>query len=581
MKRTAPARSRNRRQRAVSVSLFPFLAVLISTMGALILLLVIIAKQARLQAAEDTAARNADVQRDLRAAREWAQLEISEYRYSREKTEGQLAEARMALGHVEDHARRLREQLAWLEATWNELRTLEADGADRREELEAELERLKHEIAQCDRELAEAQRAAGRRGSYAIVPYQGPHATRRRPIYVECRQDAVVLQPEGIVLGEDDFAGPLGPGNPLDVALRAVREYLLRHQKFDSEGSGEPYPLLLVRPAGIEAYYAARAAMKSWASEFGYELIGGDWKLDFPPPDTQLAEEVGRAVATARARQKRLIAAAPRRFSRKLRPGYVASAYRGGLVPRGGAGHTDPDQLPQRSFGSPGHWSPSGNGNQERPGFGPDDATTGQTPSGQEPASRQAGTAGQPGFNTSVPSRPDRQQGGVATTGMQSPRDNSRSSDGDSLGQGDSPMLAPPGPGQSPGDAGSLSISPTRPQSLAKVRGRDWGLPNAARGSIPITSPIRIDCHPDRLVLVPERGLGQGKVIGLGPRTEDSVDELISTIWQYIELWGSAGSGMYWRPVLSVHVAPNAELRYAHLKTLLDGSGLEVRRNDE
>jgi hypothetical protein len=106
-------------------------------------------------------------------------------------------------------------------------------------------------------------------------------------------------------------------------------------------------------------------------------------------------------------------------------------------------------------------------------------------------------------------------------------------------------------------------------------------LPNAARGSVPITSPIRIDCYTDRLLLVPEKGLGQPKVIPLGPRTQDSVDALIADVWEYIERWGSAGNGMYWRPVLNVHVAPNAQARYSDLQTLLEGSGLEVKRNDE
>jgi hypothetical protein len=106
-------------------------------------------------------------------------------------------------------------------------------------------------------------------------------------------------------------------------------------------------------------------------------------------------------------------------------------------------------------------------------------------------------------------------------------------------------------------------------------------LPNAARGSVPITRPIRIDCYTERLVLVPERGLGQQKVIPLGLRTQESVDALISDVWEYIERWGSAGNGMYWRPVLNVHVAPNAEVRYADLQVLLDQSGLEMKRTDE
>jgi len=538
MRRTARARDRIQRRRSVSVSLFPFLAVLICTMGALILLLVVIARRARLQAAEDTATENAEIREDLHARREWAQLEIDEYRYSREKTEAQLAAARLALGHVEDHARRLREQLARFEAVWSELENLGADGADRREELEAELKRVRDEIARSERELAEARRAAERRGSYAVVPYEGPHATHRRPIYIECRHDAVVLQPEGIALDEDDFVGPAGPGNPLDVALRAIREYLLRRRKIDPEGAGEPYPLLLVRPSGIEAYYAARAAMKSWASDFGYELIGEDWQLDFPPPDPELAEEVNRAVATARLRQKRLIAAAPRGYSRKSQAGYVPSPYRGGLVPQRGADDDNPDYQPKRPFGRFGNPFTSGGANHLDQASRPSGVAGTQTPRHEEPSVR--------------PGRPARQHGDQ--TLVRSP------SEGDDVG---------------------IGFAGGQPQSLAKVRGRNWGLPTATEASVPITSPIRIDCYPDRLVLVPEKGLGQPKVVPLGARTEDAIDALVSGIWQYIELWGSAGNGMYWRPVLNVHVAPGAQPRYADLKILLDGSGLEVKRNDE
>ena len=54
MKRNQPARHRRPAPASPSVSLFPFLAVLLCTMGALILLLVVIARQARLQAAQQT-----------------------------------------------------------------------------------------------------------------------------------------------------------------------------------------------------------------------------------------------------------------------------------------------------------------------------------------------------------------------------------------------------------------------------------------------------------------------------------------------------------------------------------------------
>ena len=38
---------------------------------------------------------------------------------------------------------------------------------------------------------------------------------------------------------------------------------------------------------------------------------------------------------------------------------------------------------------------------------------------------------------------------------------------------------------------------------------------------------------------------------------------------------------MYWRPVLTFHVAPNAETRYRDLEILLEGSGLDVTRQTE
>ena len=81
--------------------------------------------------------------------------------------------------------------------------------------------------------------------------------------------------------------------------------------------------------------------MKTWGSEFGYELIDDDWKLAFPPPDPQLAQEVREAVQQSRARQQRLIASAPRVYGG--RPGV-------GGGPGRGSG----------TSGSPGGYAPGG-----------------------------------------------------------------------------------------------------------------------------------------------------------------------------------------------------------------------------
>jgi hypothetical protein len=115
-------------------------------------------------------------------------------------------------------------------------------------------------------------------------------------------------------------------------------------------------------------------------------------------------------------------------------------------------------------------------------------------------------------------------------------------------------------------------------KSMAETRGRDWGLRNAASGSVATTRPIRVDCYPDRIVLVPDDSRVAAKVIPLSGGTEHSIDKLIAAVWEYMDSWGIAGRGMYWKPILSIAVAPGAEQRFEELNVLLEGSGLTVRR---
>lgn len=119
-----------------------------------------------------------------------------------------------------------------------------------------------------------------------------------------------------------------------------------------------------------------------------------------------------------------------------------------------------------------------------------------------------------------------------------------------------------------------------RREQLAKIdrRSADWGLRDASRNSAAIARPIRIDCYPDRLVLVPERGTGYPRVVPFGSSTRGSIDAVISAVWEQMDSWGIAGRGMYWRPILHVYVAPGAESRLDELADLLDGSGMTLQR---
>ncbi len=342
------ARNRRGRRGAPRLSLFPFLAVLICTMGALVLLLLFVSRQARLQAVKESAAKDSEKQTSIAAEMEMVQWRVEQLKKSRQETEVQLAEARLVLGHIEDHGRRLRDRFQDLtrqakEAADEGLKAGRFVAAG-----EEELRQIEGRIADAQQQLARTQQTAGNRPkSFAIVPYDGPNHTRRRPIYIECRGDAVVLQPENIVFTEADFDEPLGPGNPLAAAIRAAREQMLASGSIDPQKSGEPYPLLLVRPAGILFYECALAAMQSWGPEFGYELINEAWQLKYPPPDPNLAKSVKQAVDLARLEHARLIAAAPSKYGKRPRMGaYRSSTGAGTMYPwsadgQGGAGGSE------------------------------------------------------------------------------------------------------------------------------------------------------------------------------------------------------------------------------------------------
>ena len=103
-------------------SLFPFLAVLLCTMGSLIVLLVVLARQARLDAATATpepasasaAPESAPPQDDVaaRAALEDVELLVGQWEAIRDDTLGGLDDRRRELAWVEDRIRELENDLA-------------------------------------------------------------------------------------------------------------------------------------------------------------------------------------------------------------------------------------------------------------------------------------------------------------------------------------------------------------------------------------------------------------------------------------------------------------------------------------
>jgi len=318
--------SRRRPVEGPTISLFPFLAVLLCTMGALLVLLVLFSRSAREDVATDSGADIAD----LELVKDSLGWRLEQLAGVRERTAADLAAARLQLAGVEEHARTLSDELEKLERT---LAHVDAGGPQPTAPDLADLEeKLKSARESLDKARAEQQTKPP---AYAVVPYVGTNGTHRRPLYIECSLDGVFLQPEGVRLSPGDFEGPPGPGNPLACALRAAREHIARSSGASADPAAQPYPLLLVRPSGVMAYYAAREAIQSWGSDFGYQLIDEDWTLAFPPRDPTLADVEKRAIDEARQRLAWLAEVRPVKAARPSQQ-YRAAATRGGVVAEGG-----------------------------------------------------------------------------------------------------------------------------------------------------------------------------------------------------------------------------------------------------
>ncbi len=325
--------SRFRPAEGPAISLFPFLAVLLCTMGALLVLLVLFSRASQQQGetAEQIRAREQE-EADLALVRDSLVWRLEQVKTIRAKTADDLAKARLQLAGIEEHVRSLTDQLAGMERQVAALASADASTPVDAEELARLEQRLKTARESLDEKRRDLESQPAK---YAVVAYEGPSGTHRRPLYIECSIEGVYLQPEGIRLTPSDFEGPSGPGNPLASALRAAREHIANTTPGGAEAAVQPYPLLLVRPSGVMAYYSAREAIQSWGSDFGYQLIDEDWTLEFPPRDPALAEVEKRAVEESRERLAWLMS---RRSTRPARPTtqYRASTTRGGVVSNDG-----------------------------------------------------------------------------------------------------------------------------------------------------------------------------------------------------------------------------------------------------
>ena len=341
-----------------SIQLFPFLAVLVCAMGALILLLLVTTRkmrqvavaraEAEAEAAEE-AARPAIRPRPKpapvpsgpapeelaakeaeRAARRDA-LATARKRQSAREQEWQrsLAEAEIALDQrrqrVTETQQELDELRQKLQATETNLQHL----IDRKSQLKSDLDKdsklranverehaeLSEAILAAQKKLAELRRAhADRASKFAFIPYDGASGTTRRPVYIECTSTGIRFQPENMLLDQNDLKGFTETFNPLLVASQRLMQYWREQASTadDPRQAARPYILLVVRPKGTVAYYVARKMLSNLGDDFGYELIEEDFQLQLPPADPLAKAVIQSAIADTLRNRGEMIAAGGR-----------------------------------------------------------------------------------------------------------------------------------------------------------------------------------------------------------------------------------------------------------------------------
>jgi hypothetical protein len=592
---------------SAAVSLFPFLAVLLCTMGALLVVLVAVSRAAReaaLRKASD-AQQNAAVAEN--PALQTALEKIGQYNARlnevRSQAGQQLREDQLRLAQLEGHMRKLQNQLDRCQAAALELDAMEAEHYDDREQAEREIERLETLIAEARESVDDLKsNLRSEKRTFAIVPYEGPNGTFRRPIYIECKKDEILLQPEGVRLLHGDLYPLFGAGNPLASAIRAARDYHIQmHPEEGADRDKEPYPLLLVRPEGRSMFYLAQRAIRSSDFEFGFELVEEDWELKYPVADPKLATIEQQAIDQARIRQQALAAAAPR-------------AYRQAALALSGRFEVGEDSSDVYSFASA--------GGEGEPGFGGGSrAEVDIAQAAANDSTRANGGNGGP-FNEHDPDAESMPPDGARTFSADGANDASTAPGSPSalVGTGASGAAAPGG--QMPGEmAGSTSASagagasaglagtseaasldpamgnhmvvssgrPPRdkteelhqPPAVAP-RERDWALHRKKPTAVAIRRSLQIIVRNDFVAILPDDApldatSPSGKRVAIAGDTVESLDAFAAAIREHVEGWGFAGEGMYWRPVLIVHVGPDGRRRAEDLARLLKNSGLELR----
>ena len=562
-----------------SVTLFPFLAVLICTMGILVVLLVVAVRAADFDAQKATEESRAKYESEIETVQDSIDDEafrasgLNDFRPDLvkrlQKTRAQRAHVQLSLDKLDESAKQIALQ-------HEKLNQPPANSEMSLSQLEAEAALLSEQIQHASTQLQTIKDIKPVEvTTYSIVPTDTGASTRRRPIYVECVNDKLILRPYQVTLSVADFQKTISVGNPLDTALIAIRDYWKRYDLAGEQG--DPYPLLVVRPSGARAYALARHSMQSWQDEFGYELIEEDLPLEFGEQDTQLQEAINLAIEKAKQREANLVPS----------DDYAAGSFSGGLTDQGQgsvAGRSRSSGRGGQYAGltvdsANGGFSMEGNGLQQDD-FEPYRDSDQQANSAASPEDDFAPLPNEDEYGSEASNSFGRQQvqnqAGQNQTGQNQTGQNQTGRNGGESTNPNAPTTQASAASAASGAPGGSAFGNSL-ESIANTRGADWALPSRSAGGTVYRRPITVYCSANELVVKSGTSLNDRReVVTLDGPTQNAVDSLVAEVWEKIDSWGFAGTGGYWKPELKLNVLPGGMQRANDLRMLLRGSGLDI-----
>ncbi len=328
--------SRRRRADTGKMSLFPFLDVLVCTMGSLILLLLV--ATSRIRAAAVDKAKQAAMQQRLKSEEppvaapdpivlapepeadptpEW-QTRVEQLTEERDALRNQLSQMKNRLATAESAVMRTKVKAASTEDRLKAIHTQQAEAASERQRLQTEIDSLQSDLSDAELRLAKAvERQQTAKSKFAFMPFDGRTGTTKRPILIECTQDCIRFLPEDVRLSPADLNGFTTGFNPLLMASRELFHYWKAYERVHSADADptkdadsfetdlaalndkerEPYVLLLIRPNGALAFHIAKSLLTQLKVPHGYELITDDMEIDSSSPDPE-AKRICQAAVT-------------------------------------------------------------------------------------------------------------------------------------------------------------------------------------------------------------------------------------------------------------------------------------------